>query len=268
MKRIQNASAIGHPGLEWLSPMPDGFEQFAETRQFPTTSWTLIVNTRHPQGEVSREALGALCTRYWYPIYAFIRRKGLDSEQARDSTQDFFAALLEKDYLADIERARGKFRSFLLASVSHFLSNQFDARRALKRGGGHRPLALELETAEGVYRMEPAHSLTPEDLFEYRWATSLLDRALQRLRAAYAGNDFDVLKPFLLGESARGESAAAAHRLGLSEGAFKVAIHRLRKRYRDILQSEIAETVDDPAEVEGEIRYLLAALVRGTERSL
>jgi len=239
-----------------------------DARQFPTTSWTLIANTRHPQADVSREALGALCTRYWYPIYAFIRRKGLDSEQARDSTQDFFAALLEKDYLADIERARGKFRSFLLASVSHFLSNQFDARRALKRGGGLRPLALELESAESVYRMEAAHSLTPETLFEYRWATSLLDRALQRLRAAYPGNDFDVLKPFLLGEAARGESAAAAQRLGMSEGAFKVAIHRLRKRYREILQSEIAETVDDPAEVEGEIRYLLAALTRGRERAL
>ncbi len=255
-------------GLEWLSPMMEGLERSAGTRRFPTTSWTLIVNARHPQPDVSREALGTLCTRYWYPIYAFIRRRGLDSEQARDSTQDFFATLLEKDYLAEIERARGKFRSFLLASVSHFLSNQFDARRALKRGGGKRPLALELESAEGVYRIESSHSLTPEALFEYRWATSLLDRALQRLRAGYSGSDFDILKPFLLGESARGESAAAADRLGLSEGAFKVAIHRLRKRYREVLQSEIAETVDDPAEIEGEIRYLLAAVVRGTERSL
>jgi DNA-directed RNA polymerase specialized sigma24 family protein len=225
--------------------MPEGLEGLAQSPQFPTTSWTLIVNARHQKSEVSREALASLCGRYWYPIYAFIRRKGMDSEQARDCTQGFFAVLLEKEYLAHIERARGKFRSFLLASVSHFLSNQFDTERALKRGGGRKLLTLQVENAEGVYRREPAHSLTPEALFEYRWATSLLDRALKHLRDSFAGNDFDVLKPFLLGEATRGESPAAAARLGLSEGAFKVAVHRLRKRYREVLQAEIAETVAD-----------------------
>jgi DNA-directed RNA polymerase specialized sigma24 family protein len=240
----------------------------AETSRFPTTSWSLIANARHPQAEISREALGRLCGGYWFPIYAFIRRKGLDSEQARDCTQDFFAALLERQFLADIERARGRFRSFLLASVCHFLSNRGDAERALKRGGGRRLLPLELETAEGIYRKEPAHALTPEALFEYHWATGMLDRVLKRLRAGYEGDRFDSLKPFLLGEAARGESTAVAEQLGLSEGAFKTAIHRLRKRYREILRAEIAETVADPAQVEDEIRYLLAALTRGTEKGM
>jgi len=248
--------------------MSEGMQGFARSPRFPTTSWTLVVNAGQPKSQVSREALADLCARYWYPIYAFIRRKGLDSEQARDRTQDFFAVLLEKEYLADVERARGKFRSFLLASVSHFLSNRFDTERALKRGGGHKLLMLEMENAEGVYRREPAHSLTPEALFEYRWATSLLDRALKHLRESFAGNDFDILKPFLLGEAVRGDSAATAQRLGLTEGAFKVTVHRLRKRYREMLRGEIAETVADPAQIEGELRYLIRVLAKAPEKGL
>jgi DNA-directed RNA polymerase specialized sigma24 family protein len=254
--------------LEGTSPMAEELQTFTETPRFPTTSWSLIASARHPQAEVSREALCGLCGRYWYPIYAFIRRKGLDAEQARDCTQDFFAALLEKNTFSDIERARGRFRSFLLASACHFLSNRFDAERTLKRGSGQRLLPLESDHAEHVYRNEPVNSLTPEAVFEYRWATGVLDRVLERLRAGYKASDFDVLKPFLLGEAAHGEGAVAAARLGMSEGAFKVAIHRLRKRYREILRSEIAETVADPAQVDDEIRYLLAALTRGTIKTL
>jgi len=254
--------------LEGASRMSEGLQIIAETPRFPTTSWSLIANARNPQSEVSRAALGRLCAGYWYPVYAFIRRKGVDAEEARDCTQDFFAALLDKDYLADIERPRGRFRSFLLASVCHFLCNRFDASRALKRGGRWRLLPLEFRDAEGRFRREPAHSLTPEAIFEYRWVTGLLDRVLKRLRAGYAGTDFDVVKPFLVGEAARGESAAAAEGLGVSEGAFKVAIHRLRKRYRELLRSEIAETVANPAEVDDEIRYLLSVLTQGREKVL
>jgi RNA polymerase sigma-70 factor (ECF subfamily) len=254
--------------LEGASRMSEKLQIFAETPRFPTTSWSLIANARNLESEVSRAALGRLCAGYWYPVYAFIRRKGVDADEARDCTQDFFAALLDKDYLADIDRARGRFRSFLLASVCHFLCNRFDAARALKRGGRQWLLPLEFEDAEGRFRKEPAHSLTPEAIFEYRWATGLLDRVLKRLRAGYAGTNFDVVKPFLVGEAARGESAAAAEGLGVSEGAFKVAIHRLRKRYRELLRSEIAETVGNPAEVDDEIQYLLSVLTQGREKVL
>jgi DNA-directed RNA polymerase specialized sigma24 family protein len=233
------------------------------TSRFPTTSWTLIVNARDLDHKVSREALGGFCGTYWYPVFAFIRRKGLDSDQARDCTQDFFTALLEKDYLAGVERSKGNFRSFLLAAVGHFLSNQFAAERAQKRGGGQRFLSLEMENAEGIYRNEPADFLTPEALFEYSWAASLLVRILQCLRDGYSDHDFDLLKPFLIGEEARGDGIATAERLGMSAGAFKVAIHRLRKRYRDVLREEIARTVADPAQVDDEIRYLITVLARG-----
>jgi RNA polymerase sigma-70 factor (ECF subfamily) len=243
-------------------------EGFERTPRFPTTSWSVIVNSRNPISEVSREALGRLCSSYWYPVFAFIRRKGLDSEQAQDCTQDFFAAFLEKEYLADIDRSKGKFRSFLLAAVSHFVNNWFDGQKAQKRGGGRRLLPLELENADGVRRNEPSHALTPEALFEYHWAANLLDRTLKRLRVSNPGEDFDALKPFLIGEAARGDGVAAAERLGMSEGAFKVAVHRLRKRYREVLRAEIAETVADASQVEDEIRYLLRVLARGGRQAV
>src|ERR1017187_2464726 len=243
--------------------MPRDPKTFEGTSRFPTTSWTLIVNAQDLDHKVSREALGSFCGTYWYPVFAFIRRKGLDSDRARDCTQDFFAALLEKDYLAGVERSKGNFRSFLLAAVGHFLSNQFAAERAQKRAGGQRFLSLEMENAEGIYRNQPADSLTPEALFEYSWATSLLLRILQCLRDRYSDHDFDLLKPFLIGEEARGDGIATAERLGMSAGAFKVAINRLRKRYRDVLREEIARTVADPAQVDDEIRYLITVLARG-----
>ena len=233
------------------------------TGRFPTTSWTLIVNAGDLNNEVSREALGRLCSSYWLPVFVFIRRKGLDPDQAKDCTQDFFTALLEKDYLAGVARSKGNFRSFLLAAVTHFLANRFDSERAQKRGGGQPIVSLDKEDAEGAYRNEPANSLTPEELFEYRWATSLLEDTLGRLRDGYAGDDFEVLKPFLTGEETHGDGASAAQRLGMSAGAFKVAVHRLRKRYRDVLRAEIAKTVADRAQVDEEIRYLLMILARG-----
>src|SRR5260370_33902236 len=181
--------------------MADRFAGFERTAQFPTTSWSVIVQAKNRDSEVSRDALGRLCSSYWYPGFAFLCRKGLESDRARDCTQDFFTTLLEKKYLADIERSKGKFRSFLLAAVSHFLSNWLDAEKALKRGGGRPMLRLEFENAGGIYRNDPAHSLTPEAVFEYQWARSLLDRTLKRLHAKYSHPDFDALKPFPVGHA-------------------------------------------------------------------
>ncbi|MBV8811192.1 MAG: hypothetical protein JO033_21195 [Acidobacteriaceae bacterium] len=177
-------------------------------------------------------------------------------------------ALLEKNYLADIDSSKGKFRSFLLAAASHFVANSLDAERAQKRGGGRQFLPLEAEKDARVYRNEPAHALTPEALFEYQWAANLLQRSLNRLRADYPDQEFELLKPFLVGEAARGDGGAAAAQLGVSEGAFKVAIHRLRKRYAKVLRAEVAETVADPGQVEDEIRYLLNVLARSHKEAL
>jgi DNA-directed RNA polymerase specialized sigma24 family protein len=223
----------------------------------------MIVNTRDRDVKVARAALEKLCGGYWTPVFVFLRRKGLDDDQARDCTQSFFTALLEKDYLADVERSKGNFRAFLLVAVKHFLSNQLDAEKTLKRGGGRQILPLEFEGPDGLLHNEPEHSLTPEAVFEYQWATSLLERTLKRLRAGYPATDFDLMKPFLIGDAERGDGAVVAAQLGMSDGAFKVAIHRLRKRYREVLWAEIGETVADPSEVDGEIRYLMAILARG-----
>jgi RNA polymerase sigma-70 factor (ECF subfamily) len=248
--------------------MANVFEGFAVAAGFPKTSWTLIVNARDPETAVSRQALGTLCRNYWYPVFAFLCRKGLDAEQARDCTQDFFAALIEKDYLADLEQSKGKFRSFLLASASHFLLNRLDGARALKRGGGCQILTLEQEDIDSAPRNVPAHFLTPEAVFEYHWAESLLEGTMTRLRAFYPAHQFEILKPFLLGEAARGEGAAAAAQLGISDNAFKVAVHRLRKHYREVLRAEIAETVADPGQVDEEIRYLLRVLGQTDRKAL
>jgi RNA polymerase sigma-70 factor (ECF subfamily) len=224
----------------------------------------MVVKAGHSGGKFSRESLGSLCASYWHPVYTFIRRKGFDSDEARDCTQEFFTRVIEKDYLGDVDRSKGRFRSFLLAAVSHFLSNHLDSGRAQKRGGGQEAVSLESEGVQGR-RHEPAHASTPEALFEYDWALTLLERALDRLRAEYADPDFLRLKPFLLGEVAHGQLAATAQQWGASEGSFKVAVHRMRKRYREALRTEIAETVSEPGQVEEEIRYLMAVLARGGE---
>jgi DNA-directed RNA polymerase specialized sigma24 family protein len=248
--------------------MPDGFDGSERNAQFPTTSWTAIVNARDPSSAVSRDGLRRLCSNYWYPIFTFIRLKGLDSDGARDCTQDFFTAFLEKEYLADIERSKGRFRSFLLAAVNHFFANWLDAQRAQKRGGRCTFIPLDMQDVGADYRNKLAHALTPETLFEYHWAVNVLERTLTRLRVSYSDRDFKILKPFLIGEAAHGDGTAAAAQLGISEGAFKVSIHRLRKRYREMLRAEIAETVSDASQVEEEIRYLLRALARGEGRAV
>lgn len=232
---------------------------------FATTRWSLVLAAGHhketPDGHA---ALTELCETYWYPVYAFLRRKGRDAETAADVTQAFFARLLDKEVLAAVEPGRGRFRSFLLKSVQNFAANEDAAARAVRRGGGKTPVRLDVPDAEGRYLHEPGHDLTPERLFERRWALSLLDRTLSRLRqATVRGGDpkvFDRLRTFLSGPLPDDSYAAAAADLGMTEAAVKVAIHRMRKRYRELLREEIARTVESEAEIEDEINQLFAAL--------
>ncbi len=231
---------------------------------FATTRWSLVVAARDRTAPAARQALAELCRLYWYPLYAFIRRQGHPHDRTQDLTQEFFARLLEKDGLASVDRARGRFRSFLLAACRHFLANQGDRERAQKRGGGRRLVSIDFHGAEEQYGCEPAHAETAEKLFERRWALALLEQVLARLRNEYEGAGrgrlFEGLKDRLTGDARGMSHARVAAQLGLSEGAVKVAVHRLRRRYRDLLREEIAQTLDDPGQVEDEIRALFAAL--------
>jgi len=234
---------------------------FGARRGFATTRWSLVLHARE-DSVGAHDALSALCRAYWYPLYAFVRRQGCSPHDAQDLTQDFFARLIAKGWLDDVARERGRFRSFLLAAMKHFLANEWDKARAQKRGGGAECISIDEAIAEGRYRDEPASVETAEKLFDRRWACTLLDQVLARLRAemiaAGRGVQFDALKPCLTGE--KPHHAALAAQLGLSEGAVKVAVHRLRDRYRALLRTEIAQTVADPSEVDDELRHLFAAL--------
>lgn len=211
----------------------------------------------------AQEALAVLCRTYWYPLYAFIRRQGFTADQAQDLTQEFFARLLEKDYLAAVDREKGKFRSFLLAACKHFLSNERDRARAQKRGGGREFVSIDPQLGESRYGLEPAHDATAERLFERRWALTLLEQVLARLREEFhqagKGRLFELLKTCLTGDKTV-PYRRAGEELSLSESAVKVAAHRLRKRYRELLREEIGQTVSDPEQIDDEIRSLFAAL--------
>ena len=232
--------------------------------QFPTTRWTLVVATGDPGRKEARSALVSLCDNYWYPLYAYLRRRGYPSDQAQDLTQEFFIRVLEGRYLNRAEPEKGRFRAFLLTSLKFFVADEEDRRRAHKRGGGM-IVPLELSSGEERYQRETAHDETPERIYERRWALSVLDRVLDKLRAEFVQHGrtehFETLKVFLLGQS-DAPYAALAREMKSSEGALKVAIHRLRKRYRELFRQEIADTVADPAEVESELRHLATALTR------
>jgi RNA polymerase sigma factor (sigma-70 family) len=234
----------------------------AGRNEFPPTSWTLVVAAGNPRRQDCRDALARLCEQYWYPVYAYVRRRGYTKEEAQDLTQDFFVRILEGRYLDRADQNRGKFRSFLLNSCKFFLADQADRARAQKRGAGA-ILPFEVTSAEERYRFEPLDTETPEGIFERNWAVSLLDRVVSRLRDEFtqhgSAGDFEKLKVFLLGQS-EVPYAELAREMGASEGGLKVAIHRLRKRYRVLFQREIAETVADPAEVDSEISFLISTL--------
>ena len=232
--------------------------------QFHTTHWSLVVSAAEESGESSQAALSDLCQTYWYPVYAFIRRRGHSAEDARDLAQEFFATLLEKGYLADADPDRGRFRAFLLTAVSRFISKQRDKAAAKKRGGGVRPLSIDFDDGERRYQREPFHEWTAERVFERRWALTLLDRSLARLRDDHERSGklpmFEVLKVFLTGESGAPPLRQIAEQLGMTEGAVKVAVHRLREKYREILRAEVAQTIAAQADINDELAFLLAAL--------
>jgi DNA-directed RNA polymerase specialized sigma24 family protein len=236
------------------------------TSRFHTTSWTLVRAAADKPTVDSREALAALCQRYWHPVYAFVRRHGYDREQSQDLTQGFFAVLIEKNYLLDTDRERGKFRSFLLAAVKHFLANEWDRVNALKRGGGQVPVSIDLVEAEDWQASAVVEHATPESLFERRWALSLLENVMVKLRSEFADEgkteEFARLSAFLNRDSESARYETVAEEMGVSAGALRMAVHRMRRRYRRLLRAEIAETLPGPEaeEIDDELRYILSVL--------
>lgn len=233
--------------------------------RFATTRWSVVLAAAQTAAPEFNDALTTLCSDYWYPLYAFVRRLGHGRDDALDLTQAFFACLLEKRYLRQADRARGRFRSFLLASLKHFIADERDRAHALKRGGAQSIVSLDaLRDAEGRYALEPSGGLTPEQIYERRWALTLLDQVLASLRAdcetSGKARVFERMKGFLLGDSPADSYAQAAADLEMSEAAVKVAAHRLRRRYAQILREQIASTVETEEEVEDEVRQLFAAL--------
>ena len=233
----------------------------ARKDRFATTHWSMVVSAGDRRSPEVNRSLAILCENYWFPLYAFVRRAGHSAEDAQDLTQEFFVRLLDKQFLAAADRNKGRFRTFLLTAVKRFLANEYDRIQAKKRGGGQ--TILSLECLEARYCQEPADTLTPERIFEQQWALTLLNQVLARLQAEMTADGktalFDALKDHLTGSQAVGYATTAA-RLGMTEGAVKVAAHRLRQRYRELLREEIAQTVASPDEIEEEVRYLFACL--------
>ena len=235
----------------------------SESDRLNTTHWSVVIAAGRGQSPESESALAALCTTYWYPLYAFVRRSGYSADDSRDLTQGFFARLLEKKDFRTADPERGKFRSFLLVSLKHFLANERDRSRAQKRGGGRITLSVDFRDADARYGLEPGDQLTPEKVFERNWALALLARTSEHLGEEYAAQGkgilFDRLKWALTGDEGGARRLALAGELGLTEGALNVAIHRLRKRFRERLRAEIGQTVE-PGKVDEELRELFSAL--------
>jgi RNA polymerase sigma-70 factor (ECF subfamily) len=232
--------------------------------RFTTTSWTVVAQARDRDAPEAQQALAELCQAYWYPMYAFVRRRGHPAHEAEDLTQGFFTDLLARDSLKDVDPSKGKFRSFLLAALQHFLANQRDRDHRLKRGGKTLHLSLDFRDAESRYQREPGHVDTPERLFQRRWALTLLAHVLERLEhevdSEHKGPLFERLKPTLMGECDAAPYAQVGTELGMSAGAVKVAAHRLRKRFRALLQEEIGRTLADPGDCQEEINELFVAI--------
>lgn len=241
--------------VEWTS---------ANDRQFAATRWSIVIAAGHRSSPDSRRALESLCQTYWYPLYVYVRRRVTDVHEAQDLTQEFFTTLLERNALEAADRERGRFRSFLLTACRNFLADEWDKAKAQKRGGGRRTIPLNFQDAESRYSFEPADDLTPERLYEQQWALTFLEHVLSRLHDEFVAkgkeHHFQALKPFLSGDNEAGSYEAAARELGISEAAARVTAYRMRRRYREILRAEIAETVAELCEVDDEIRSLRATL--------
>jgi len=233
-------------------------------RGFQTTHWTVVLTAREKDGTAAQEALASLCSTYWFPLYAFIRRQGSSTHEAEDLTQEFFFRFLERHSLGHVQPAAGRFRSFLLACLKHFLANERERAHAQRRGGGQAPVPLTGSDAETRYSLEPPDNRTAEAVFERRWAFAVLERTMDALRRECAeewkSELFELLKGFLPGGQAGESRADLAAKRGVSVGAIDVAIHRLRQRFGVLLREQVAETVSSEAEVKEEIRHLISVL--------
>lgn len=242
------------------------FDDVPEAPAFVTTHWSVVLAATRSDTTRAQAALEHLCRIYWYPIYHFVRRQGHSTHDAQDLTQEFFARLLEKHWMADADQSRGRFRSFLLLMLKRFLVAEWRKANAQKRAGNLHPLPLPWDTAETRYTREPADNHTPEQAFEKQWALILLDTVVRDLGVDYEqegnGRLFEVLKPSLTGSRETQPYAALAAALNMSEGAVRVAVHRLRERYRERLKAEVAHTVGSPADVDNELRHLFRVLAR------
>jgi RNA polymerase sigma factor (sigma-70 family) len=231
---------------------------------FKTTHWTMVLNASRRDSPQASAALANLCQTYWSPVYSFVRRSGHGPEDAKDLTQEFFFRLLEKEYLKALDREGGKFRSFLLVVLKRFLANEWDRANRQKRGGGRQIVSIDEWNTELRYLNEPADNRTPETVFERRWALAVLEQVMNRLQAESSGAGkaelFGGLKDFLGGDGGGASYSEVATRLQTNEGALRVAVHRLRRRYREILREEIAGTVASPGEIDDEIRHLFLCL--------
>ena len=231
---------------------------------FVTTSWTNLMLARQEGSPEAGPALEKLCETYWYPLYVYVRRKGHTAEDAEDLTQAFFTQILENNYLGAADRKKGKFRSFLLAALNHFLCNEWDYRKAAKRGGGKPVLSLDAKTPEDRYLLEPVTELSPEVIFENRWAQTVLDEARRRMESEYDSpkkrEQFEQLNPFLTAEAGSAGYAEVAEKLGMNPNSVAVTVHRMRHRYGELVREEVARTVARPQEVDSEVRHLCDVL--------
>jgi RNA polymerase sigma factor (sigma-70 family) len=233
-------------------------------RDFTTTHWSVVLAARDVASPQAEAALAELCRTYWYPLYAFVRRKGHSPHDAQDLTQAFFARLLEKNYVAQADRERGRFRTYLMAALTHFLADEWDKARRLKRGGDREIVSFDGASAEERYRLEPIDHLDAAKLYERRWVTTLFDKVLARLEQEFrdSGKEklFDGLKSSLLAEDSGSSYSELGTQLGMKEDAVKQAVHRMRRRYRELFREEVAQTVAGPSEVEDELKHLFAVL--------
>jgi len=244
----------------------------ADAAEFRPTRWSVVLLSAQSKAPGSQAALATLCRLYWYPLYAFVRRRGYNPDDAQDLTQGFFLYLLDHNALTKVDPLKGKFRSFLLASIQNYLSKETDRRRCLKRGGKTEFVPLDAKNAEDRYRLEPTDYLTAEKIFDARWALTLLDEAMSLLCAEYAGQGkiatLETLKPFLIPIDSEAQLSyeQVADQLEVSVGAIRTLIHRLRKRYTMLLRAEVARTVSDPEEIDEELHALCDALIASEGR--
>lgn len=232
--------------------------------EFQTTHWSAVVIAGRDSSPESQRALATLCELYWYPLYAYARRRTGSEDEAQDLTQAFFTELLEKNYVGSASQDRGRFRAFLLTALKNFMSKQWEKARAKKRGGGKDPISLDFAGFDSRWRIEPALEMTPEQCYDQQWTVTLLEQILTRLQSEFerAGQSqrFQTLRGFIIGDHGETTYAEAGEQLGISEAAAKKAASRMRQRYRELLREEIAQTVSDPEDVEDEIRSLFSSV--------